>query len=73
MSDEKRCSRCGEMKPLSEFKAWYTPQGKKYRSECKQCGKPYEKKYNADYYKKVTINKRKEKRDERKECKHVAP
>jgi len=62
MSD-KQCSRCGEIKPLSDFKSWTVGgQYKKYRSECKACNKDYEKNYNHKYYETVTVDKRRGKK-----------
>lgn len=65
MSSEqsKKCSRCDQIKPLSEFKNWNTPAGKKYRSECKSCNKEYDKNYNSRYYKAVTVEKRNERKN----------
>lgn len=44
----KRCSKCGELKPLSEF---YRRESSKdgYRSECKSCNTAQNKKYYRDH------------------------
>jgi len=33
--EEKKCSRCGKVKPVSEFSRVIGPQ--RYQSRCKQC------------------------------------
>jgi hypothetical protein len=57
---EKKCSRCEEIKPLTDFKSWTDKNTgeTKYRSECKACNKEYEKTYNRKYYEAVTVGKR---------------
>ena len=38
--EEKKCSKCGKLLPLTEF---YSKGNGKYRSECKECHKNYVK------------------------------
>lgn len=44
----KRCTKCGEVKPLSEFR--FRPSKGRYRPQCRQCEKITIKAYNRSYY-----------------------
>lgn len=47
--ETKRCNKCGEIKPISEFyKRGFNKQGiRKYESRCRQCQAEYHSKYYA--------------------------
>ena len=43
----KKCKKCGEVKPITEFRNL----GKYFQSECKSCEKEYQKEYQKEYRK----------------------
>lgn len=67
--ESKACTKCGAVKPLSEF---YFINNEKTKSECKSCSLIYKKKYyskNSEKIKKANAEwdlKNKEKSDKRK-------
>ena len=54
--DEKVCNKCGIIKKIEEFRK----VGNKYRGECKDCAKKYNRKYQEEHGKEV-YEKRKDK------------
>ena len=56
---EKRCGKCGEVKPLDEFHRWARGDGR--QPWCKTCRRTYDAAYSAR-----TLARRRERRAERK-------
>jgi hypothetical protein len=56
---EKRCGRCAEVKPVSEFHRWKRGDG--FQPWCKACRKAYDAVYSAR-----TLARRRERRAERR-------
>ncbi len=49
----KTCSKCGEVKPLSDFHR-NKKEKDEYQCQCKACRRPYDKKYNKDNKEKIS-------------------
>jgi hypothetical protein len=56
---EKRCGRCGEMKPVDQFHRWKRGDG--FQPWCKACRKAYDAAYSRR-----TLGRRRERRAERR-------
>ncbi|AYV85568.1 MAG: putative nuclease [Satyrvirus sp.] len=64
MSDSKKCTKCSETKPISEF---YVCKGDKIRSSCKKCDNAMTRSYKARHRKHISEYNQKYKADHREE------